>query len=65
MKRISFSKPWKTSAGKPMPEKYREERGRLIDAYIDGHKYVSGTSAVVYGEEDLVVGLSSFLVKSA
>ncbi len=47
--------------GKRMPEKYREERGRLIDAYIDGHKYVSGTKAVVYGEEDLVVGLASFL----
>ena len=47
--------------GKLMPEKYREERGRLIDAYIDGHKYVSGARAVVYGEEDLVVGLASFL----
>ena len=48
-------------SGKLMPEKYREERGRLIDAYIDGHKYVSGARAVVYGEEDLVVGLSAFL----
>lgn len=48
-------------SGKLMPEKYREERGRLIDAYIDGHKYVSGARAVVYGEEDLVVGLASFL----
>lgn len=47
--------------GKPIPEKYREERGRLIDAYIDGHKYVSGARAVVYGEEDLVVGLCAFL----
>ncbi len=48
-------------SGLPMPEKYREERGRLIDAYIDGHKYVSGKTAVIYGEEDLVVGLASFL----
>jgi len=48
-------------SGKPIPEKYREERGRLVDAYIDGHKYVSGARAVVYGEEDLVVGLSAFL----
>jgi nitrogenase molybdenum-cofactor synthesis protein NifE len=48
-------------SGNPMPEKYREERGRLIDAYIDGHKYVSGARAVVYGDEDLVVGLASFL----
>ncbi len=51
----------KTATGKPMPSKYEEEKGRLIDAYVDGHKYVSQTRAVVYGEEDLVVGLASFL----
>lgn len=47
--------------GKPVPEKYIEERGRLIDAYADGHKYVFEARAVVYGEEDLVAGLASFL----
>jgi nitrogenase molybdenum-iron protein NifN len=47
--------------GKQVPEKYAEERGRLIDAYADGHKYVFEARAVVYGEEDLVVGLASFL----
>ena len=47
--------------GKPVPEKYNQERGRLIDSYADGHKYVFGARAVVYGEEDLVVGLASFL----
>lgn len=56
-----FFKALEDISGKPMPEKYREERGRLIDAYIDGHKYVSGARAAVYGEEDLAVGLSSFL----
>jgi nitrogenase molybdenum-iron protein NifN len=56
-----FFKILEDIAARPMPEKYREERGRLIDAYIDGHKYVSGATAVVYGEEDLVVGLASFL----
>ena len=50
-----------TITGKPIPEKYTEERGRLIDAYADGHKYVFEARAVVYGEEDLVVGLASFL----
>ncbi len=48
-------------SGAPVPEKYREERGRLIDAFADGHKYVSGKTAVIYGEEDLVVGLAAFL----
>jgi len=47
--------------GKPVPEKYIGERGRLIDSYVDGHKYVFEARAVVYGEEDLVVGLASFL----
>ena len=37
------------------------ERGRLLDAYADGHKYVFGKRALVYGEEDLVVALSGFL----
>jgi nitrogenase molybdenum-iron protein NifN len=47
--------------GKPMPEKYAMERGRLIDAYTDGHKYVFAKRAVIYGEEDFVIGLTEFL----
>ncbi len=56
-----FFKALEEISGSQVPEKYQEERGRLIDAYIDGHKYVSGKTAVIYGEEDLVVGLASFL----
>ena len=48
-------------AGKDIPEKYRKERGRLLDAYADGHKYVMEARAALYGEEDLVVGMASFL----
>ncbi len=47
--------------GRPVPLKYREERGRLVDAYADGHKYLMEKRAVVYGEEDLVVGMAAFL----
>ncbi|MDR3126875.1 MAG: nitrogenase [Tannerellaceae bacterium] len=47
-------------AGRPVPEKYLRQRGRLIDLYIDGHKYVSGKRALIYGEEDLVVALAAF-----
>ena len=32
-----------------------------MDAYVDGHKYVFGKKAVVYGEEDFVVAMISFL----
>lgn len=46
---------------KETPLKYSYERERLIDAYTDGHKYIFGLKACIYGEEDLVVGLTSFL----
>ncbi|GAK52440.1 nitrogenase [Candidatus Moduliflexus flocculans] len=48
-------------SARPTPEKYVKERARLLDAYADGHKYVSGKRAVIYGEEDFVVGLAAFL----
>jgi len=47
--------------GREMPEKHRKERGRLLDSYVDGHKYMINAKAVVFGEEDLVVAISSFL----
>lgn len=50
-------------SGKPIPAKYEKQRGRLVDLYIDGHKYVSNKRALVYGEEDLVVALSAFLAE--
>jgi nitrogenase molybdenum-iron protein NifN len=49
--------------GTPMPRRYALERGRLVDAYVDGHKYVFGKRAVVYGEEDLVAGLCALLAE--
>jgi nitrogenase molybdenum-iron protein NifN len=48
-------------SGRPTPRAHALERGRLVDAYVDGHKYVFGKKAVLFGEEDLVVGLASFL----
>jgi nitrogenase molybdenum-iron protein NifN len=48
-------------SGRAAPLKYERERGRLVDSLIDGHKYVFEKRAVVYGEEDLVIGLTSFL----
>ncbi|WP_291857419.1 nitrogenase component 1 [Marinilabilia sp.] len=48
-------------SGNEIPDLFTDERGRLIDAYIDGHKYVFGKRVVVYGDEDLVAGLTSFL----
>ncbi|MDP3480051.1 MAG: nitrogenase component 1, partial [Desulfoprunum sp.] len=50
-------------SGKGVPTRYSAARGRLIDAMVDGHKYIFGKRAVVYGEEDLVVGLTAFLAE--
>jgi len=50
-------------SGRPTPARYVRERGRYVDALVDGHKYISGKRAVVYGEEDLVVGLTAFLAE--
>ncbi len=48
-------------SGNPVPEKYAQQRGRLLDALVDGHKYVNGRRAVVYGEADLVAAMVDFL----
>ncbi len=50
-------------SGTDCPEKHVLERGRLVDSYVDAHKYLFGKRAVVYGEEDLVVALTSFLAE--
>lgn len=57
----SFFAELETITGKSMPDKWKNIRGRLADAYIDGHKYCYGKKAIVYGDEDFVCALSSFL----
>ena len=50
-------------SGKETPKEMALERGRLVDAYVDGHKYLYGRKALVYGEEDLVTALVGFLAE--
>ncbi len=47
--------------GRDTPQAYLNERARLADAYVDGHKYVFGKRVIVFGEEDLVAALVLFL----
>ena len=47
--------------GGEMPGKYAGERARLLDAYVDAHKYIFGKRVIVFGEEDFVIGLTGFL----
>ena len=48
-------------SGQPIPQRFVGERGRLIDSIVDAHKVVFGKRAVIFGEADLVIGLSKFL----
>lgn len=57
----SFFSILSSVSSNPVPEKYIKERGRLADAYIDAHKYLSGKKAVVFGEPDLASGIALFL----
>jgi len=57
-----FSKLARLTGG-TKPDVHEKERGRLIDSLVDGHKYIFGKKAIVYGEEDLVVGLSALLAE--
>jgi nitrogenase molybdenum-iron protein NifN len=56
-----FMETLSSISGQPVPAQYVEERGRLLDALVDGHKYVNNVRAVVYGEADLVAGMVDFL----
>jgi len=57
----SFFRAMEELTGKKTPAKWMKIRGRLVDAYIDGHKYCAGKKAIVYGEEDFVCSMVSFL----
>jgi nitrogenase molybdenum-iron protein NifN len=48
-------------SGRPVPPRFTEQRGRLLDSLVDGHKHVNTMRAVVYGEDDLVAGVTAFL----
>lgn len=60
----AFCQALERIGGQTTPPSVIGERGRLVDAYVDGHKYLAGKRAVVYSEEDLVVGLAAFLTET-
>ena len=50
-----------TLTGRCVPQQHAAERGRLVDAYVDAHKYLFGRRVVLVGDPDLLLGLASFL----
>ncbi len=57
----AFFKTLAEIVGGQIPVKYQRERGRLVDSLIDGHKYAFEKRGIVFGEEDLVIGLTALL----
>ena len=46
--------------GRPMPDDIVIERKRLLDAYVDGHKYLFGVKVAIIADEPLAAGLYHF-----
>jgi nitrogenase molybdenum-iron protein NifN len=51
------------SGGGRLPGNHAAERLRLIDAYVDGHKYLSGKRVFIYAEAPLAAGLARFCLE--
>lgn len=47
-----------------MPQELKLERGRLVDGMIDSHKHSALGKCCVFGDMDLVYGISSLLVEN-
>lgn len=62
---VRLSDNWYTQlaeiSGTVMPPQLRAERGRLLDSYVDGHKYISGKRVAVFGEPDFVIAMAAWL----
>jgi nitrogenase molybdenum-iron protein beta chain len=49
--------------GKPIPEALERERGRLVDAVADSAAHIHGKKFAIYGDPDLCLGLTAFLLE--
>lgn len=49
--------------GTALSRKYELERGRLLDAMIDSHKYVAQVKTAVFGDTDIVIGVTKLLTE--
>ncbi len=49
--------------GKPIPKELTLERGRLVDAIADSQAHLHGKKFALYGDPDLMLGLTQFLLE--
>jgi nitrogenase molybdenum-iron protein NifN len=50
-------------SGRPVPIKYRRQRGQLVDAMLDGHFHIGGRKLAIGAEPDLLFDVSSMLAE--
>jgi nitrogenase molybdenum-iron protein NifN len=48
-------------SGRPVPRKYRRQRGQLVDAMLDGHFHIGGRKVAIGAEPDLLFEVASLL----
>ncbi len=49
--------------GKPIPAEITSERGKAVDAATDAHPYFHGKRFALFGDPDLMLGLTAFLLE--
>jgi nitrogenase molybdenum-iron protein beta chain len=49
--------------GQPIPKELEDERGRAVDALTDSQAWLHGKRVALYGDPDLVIGLTQFLLE--
>ncbi len=49
--------------GKPIPEAIKLERGIAVDAATDAHQYFHGKRFAIFGDPDMMIGLTRFLLE--
>jgi len=50
-------------SGKTIPDAIKKERGRLVDAIADSSAHIHGKKFALYGDPDLTLGLTAFLLE--
>jgi len=51
-------------SGQPIASMWQNERARLVDAYVDAHKYAFGVRVVIFGDEEIVAALARLAVET-
>ena len=59
-----FLKVLSEVSGSPIPEKYKKQRGRYLDAMIDSHKYNAEARIAIFGEPDFVYSAARLAVEN-